>query len=168
MKLAKLKRRWHTQRKMQSAIAGMGRTIDIATPSIGDIPPMQFSVLTAWRGPLWIELSDDMLTWITKAVKYQVESGVVRSKRARKTGDDDGEDDDDIEPDEDAQSSASSNEIIVDPSVADVVEAQVPPMPKRSPNAVRTAPPQSVSTETEQSVKRSKISDFFTRKSTTD
>ena len=83
-KVDKLKRRWHKSRKLQESICALVKTMWIATPEISGIPSMQLRILTALKGPLWVQLSDGMLTWLTRAIKYQVESGGVKSKRAKR------------------------------------------------------------------------------------
>ena len=108
-----------------------------------------------------MQLADGMLTWLTKAIKYQVESGDVKSKRAKR---DAGADDDD---DVDCATSDESHDL---PDVSCVVEADVPLMPKRSPSAVRTLPPapaaSSAGTASSASAPKvsSKITDVFGKK----
>ena len=50
---------------------------------------MQFRILANWKGPLRSELADGMMTWLTKVVKYQAESGDVKSKRVKNSEDHD-------------------------------------------------------------------------------
>ena len=160
-KVDKLKRRWHKQRKFQEQICALDKTMCIAAPEIGGMPSVQLRILTAWKGPLWVQLSDGMLTRLTSAIKYQVESGGVKSKRAKRGVGDDADDD------VDCATSDASHDL---PDVASVVAADVPLMPERSPSAVRTLPPApaaspaGLASSASAPKVGSKITDFFGKK----
>ena len=65
-------------------IADLPENIMIMSPAIGDIAPMQLTVLTAKAGaPLWVELSPVNLAYLRKVVVYQIEHHDGRAKRPR-------------------------------------------------------------------------------------
>ena len=143
-KAAKMKKRWYARKCVQHALGSLPQTISIMAPQIGDIAPVEMKVLPNHKGPLWVALSDSTLTWLTKAVDFQVSSGTVRSKRSTKLADDD-DDNDDIDDSDDDSADDGTNQ---------VVAVVPPPMPKRSPSPEQAKP----------LAKKSKISDFFNKK----
>ena len=149
------KKQWYNRKGVQAALAEKPETIVIQTPQVGDLAPIAMRVITDLKGPLWIEVSDATLTWLTKAVDIQVRSGTVRSRRSTKSLDDTGADGAfgaDDSDDTDGSDGAGTTHVAA--GTEQVVAVLPPPMPKRSPTP-----------EPKPTMKKAKLTDYF-RKAT--
>ena len=107
-------------KKYQQAIFNLGDTISITTPEVCGIEPILMNVKTNYHGPIWFEITDLNMSWITKAVGAQVAKGSSRSKRARldacvddavgADGGNAGDSDDDDDADEDDAADADDDD----------------------------------------------------------
>ena len=139
-------------KKYQQAIFDLGDTISITTPEVCGIEPILMNVKTNYHGPIWFEITDLNMSWITKAVGAQVAQGSYKSKRARLLvvaddvdGADSGDDDDvsgtgeaDVGP-----TDPSDTDAVVAVNPSQDVEDVLPPMPRRSPTPETPAPKRS-------------------------
>lgn len=82
-KSSNLKSRWYLSRRSQRALGDIGPTVTRQTPRVGDLVPIQMTVLTDFKGVLWVEPTAANISWLTKAIALQVEDGKPRSKRAK-------------------------------------------------------------------------------------
>ena len=134
-KASKLSKRFLHNKKSQDKLVKIGDVITITTPHVHGIDPVAMNVMTNYHGPIWVEITNENMSWITKAVGAQVPDGSHKSKRARCLEDAENADDAvGAESSDDAGGDASGfvEAMAVHPSqdVKDVL----PPMPKRSPS----------------------------------
>ena len=70
------------QRPSRAVIAQLPATVDITTPKVGDVEGITTSVLTGnAHAPLYMELNEEVITYMGAAVQYQIEN--LQLKRTR-------------------------------------------------------------------------------------
>ena len=155
-----LTKRWYDNKRYRNAIHTLPEVITVKTPAIGDIEPVEFSVVTALKGRVSVEVTDTSLTWITQAVAYQVKSGKVKSVKSRKeqhgSSDAESDDHDDDKP-SDAHPAEDSGE---PPAEESVPEAQ--PNPSAS-SSHATEEPAEKRTRSEPAATQTDLRSFFKR-----
>ena len=130
----KLGSRFYRSKKYQGALAALGDTVEVRTPAVGDLQPITMTMKSNFRGMSWVEVTNQNLSWLTKAVAIQVSEGGHKGKRARTDGglhQCQSSDSDDSVSADGADDTTAPEVVPVVPSVD--VFSMLPPMPKRSP-----------------------------------